>query len=226
MVQLTIKYDSLHDAQCFVNFVLDIKEKFRYGRQPIDLEKKLRPILLPAYHSFTPLTSQEEKVKAFNKILSDPTQNDFDEIQKMADSTIFAWNEYGHKMIDFLEKLYQKKFPFDYLTGLIETNGYCGYSSDLALVGILFKARMSRKFFCLLHELNHFMFHFCYGHLLPVLGEIRWHILKEAMITFSNPNSKGYPACQQIHSLFRANFRNYWKNLDQAVNAALPLLYQ
>lgn len=226
MVQLTVKYDPRHDAQTTVWFSLDIPEKHRYGRQLPDPEKKLRPILLPAYRAFTPETTQEEKISAFEKILSDPTQNDLDDLQRIAQNTMNAWNTYGHKMIDFLERLYQNKFPFNHVTGLIETRGGCGYDPDKATVGILFSNKRNKRLNFMLHEFNHYMFHSCYSHLLPVLGPIKWHILKEAMTVFSNPaEPEYYPACQKIRNMIRANFKNC-KNLDQAVNAALPLLYE
>lgn len=226
MVQLTVKYDPYHDAFCTVLFGLDIPTKHRYGRQLPDPEKKLRPILLPAYRALTPQTTQQEKIAAFEKILADPTQNDFDALQKIAQDTMDSWNAYGHRMINFLERLYQSKFPFNHITGLIETRGGCGYNPDEATVGILFSNKRNKRLNFMLHEFNHYMFHSCYSHLLPVLGEVKWHIIKEAMTIFSNPaEPEHYPACQKIRNVIRANFKN-WKSLNQAVNASLPLLYE
>lgn len=129
-----------------------------------------------------------------------------------------AWKIVGEQIMYSVENLYKRKFPFKNLRGYYTTLPIYPYSykSKYTYVGI--KEEIPEQLLSILHELNHFMFHHYFGHLQKELGHSKFHLIKESLTFFTNPEDPGLEDQKDLRELYASR---YWESIDEVIEAAV-----
>jgi len=215
---LDVKYSIEKDADTYVNFIFNFKS-FKHGRDDIQatLLAKLEPTLQDIIKNASNDTDAHEKISGYleAKYKEDPTVID-ESIKKLKT----AWDKVGKNIINSLEFLYGKSFPFDTVGAYITTNNIFPYNYEQRYFFVNYKF-LNSQLATAKHELNHFMFYRYYPHLKEKLSKEYFELLKESLSFFSNPDQEGKPNEQPLRELFLSKI---WSNLDEAVTAGVEYL--
>jgi hypothetical protein len=129
-----------------------------------------------------------------------------------------AWEVVGNQIMYSVENLYKRKFPFENLQGYYTTLPIYPYSykSKYTYVGI--KEEIPEQLLSILHELNHFMFHHYFGHLQEELGHNKFHLIKESLTFFTNPEDPGLKNQKNLRELYASR---YCESIDEIIEAVV-----
>lgn len=129
-------------------------------------------------------------------------------------------NKKQQEIIDLLEKIYQKKFPFTKIGVFITASFMCSYSYDEKWFRTGWRQTEEKHINTVRHELNHFMFYHYYLSKLVKLGvnKEKREILKEALAIFSNPEGNDKPAVKELEK-FLLTIKN--QSMDNIIKAAI-----
>lgn len=133
-------------------------------------------------------------------------------------------DEEKQNIIDLLQKIYQKPFPFEKITVYITTFSICPYnykdrwfmvSRNNSIAGFINTAK---------HELNHFMFYYYYSDKLmqQKISQEKREKLKEALAIFSNPEGNDKPDVKELETYLRTL---NGKTMDEVIDLSLESKY-
>ena len=128
------------------------------------------------------------------------------------------WEEKGRLVLQKLEDLYIKKFPFDGITIYLTSLPLCPYSYKDKFIYICLNYTAEKQISVLLHEFNHFMFYFYYSDLKDKLGHEKHELLKESLSYFSNPEQEGKPDEKELRNLYASK---NWENIDEIIKSTV-----
>ncbi|MBM4401733.1 MAG: hypothetical protein FJ044_00615 [Candidatus Cloacimonetes bacterium] len=94
-------------------------------------------------------------------------------------------NENAVKIIEKLEKTYNKPFPFNEVAVYITTANIHPYNYEEKWFMSGRNQSEQGHLRTAMHELNHFMFYYYYPHLKDKLGNEKFEILKEALAIYT-----------------------------------------
>ncbi|MBD3366268.1 hypothetical protein GF360_02900 [candidate division WWE3 bacterium] len=129
-----------------------------------------------------------------------------------------AWQVVGNQIIYTVESLYKRKFPFKNLIGFYTTLPIYPYSYENKYTYVGLNEEIPEQLMSILHELNHFMFHHYFGHLRDKLKYKKFHLIKESLTFFTNPEDPGLKNQEDLRVLYASK---YWENIDDAISAAV-----
>jgi len=199
-MQFLIDYSQEKDVQNYLN----AGWKFTYikhGRE--DIQERL----LQNYPQDFKTKLLEAKTKATaEKVIKnflDSRPENFKRITKLVIRVCqLVLDEEKQNIIDLLQRIYQKPFPFEKITVYITTFPICPYnykdrwfmvSRNNSIAGFINTAK---------HELNHFMFYYYYSDKLvqQKISQEKREKLKEALAIFSNPEGNNKPNIKELES--------------------------
>lgn len=133
-------------------------------------------------------------------------------------------DEEKQNIIDLLQKIYQKPFPFDKITVYITTFPISPYNykehwfmvnRNSSVAGFINTAK---------HELNHFMFYHYYLDKLiqQKISQEKREKLKEVLVIFSNPEGNDKPDIKDLETYLKTLSG---KTMDEIINLALESKY-
>ena len=197
-MRFLVTYSQEKDLQNYLNagwrFVYP-----RYGRE------KIQEKLLQNY----PQWFKDKLLKAKTKTAAEKTIKNFldsrpEEFKEITDLVAKVCpqvlNEKKQNIINLLQEIYQKPFPFDKITVYITTFPINPYhyeerwfmvNRDSSIAGFINTAK---------HELNHFMFYYYYLEKLiqQKVPQEKREKLKEALVIFSNPEGSNKPDVKDL----------------------------
>jgi hypothetical protein len=115
-------------------------------------------------------------------------------------------NDHQTEIVELLESVYSKKFPFDTITVFLTSLGICPYNYEERW----FMSRRSNSveghIDTTKHELNHFMFYYYYLDSLIQKGLPKEKIekLKEALAILTNPEGNNKPDVKELEEYIKS----------------------
>jgi hypothetical protein len=151
-------------------------------------------------------------------------------LQPLADDMNKAWVRIEKEFMRRLEKIFHKPFPYRSVQGILSSAKRFGYRIEERWFGV---SMFSNKFVGLdiaMHELSHFMFHYCYGRYLAkqkLTSSQAWAI-KEAFTVLLNiefddlrfNTDFGYPEHKSLRWAIRQSWTSH-RDIDVAFQAAI-----
>lgn len=197
-MNIKIEYSFKRDVDNYLDALYSFRW-IKHGRK--DIQESL---LKPFPNDFkTALKESENKDKARDTIYKFLEQDLGGRRKKylgVAKELETEWASSSSKVVQKLEKVYGKKFPFKSITVYLSSIPICPYNFSKRWIMIFAGTTTKRQIDILTHELNHFMFLYHFGNLKEELGNKKFESLKESLTVFTNPEEKGYPNQQKIRS--------------------------
>lgn len=128
------------------------------------------------------------------------------------------------EIINLLESVYQKKFPFDEITVFLTSLGICPYNYEEKWFMSCRSNTLEWHLNTAKHELNHFMFYFYYLDSLTKKGLLNEKIekLKEAFAILTNSESNNKPDIKELEEYIKSlKGQSTDKIVDLCLNSGL-----
>lgn len=217
-MKFLVDYSQEKDIQNYLNagwrFIY-----LKYGRENIQ-ERLLQNYPLEFKTKLLEVKTKEAAKKIVKDFLDTHPDNFKHTMELVIKTCQQILDEEKQNIIDLLQKIYQKPFPFDKITVYITTFSINPYNykdhwfmvnRNSSVVGFINTAK---------HELNHFMFYYYYLNKLKqqeVSLEKR-EKLKEALAIFSNPEGNDKPDIKDLESYLKTFSGN---TMNEIINLAL-----
>ena len=221
-MQFLVNYSQEKDIQNYLN----AGWKFTYAKHG---RKDLPEKLLQNY----PQEFKNRLLEAKTKIVAekivkdflDSRSEDFKRITKLVIKVCQeVLDEEKQNIIDLLQEIYQKPFPFEKITVYITTFPICPYNYEERWFMVYRNMNIPGFINTAKHELNHFMFYYYYLDKLikqKVSLEKR-EKLKEALGIFSNPEGNDKPKVKELESYLKTL---KGKAMDEIISLAIKSKY-
>ena len=217
-MRLNVEYSTEKDVQTHLNLGFKFNALAHGRKNPReDLLNKYNPELKKI---ILDSTSEEEAKEQITKYLTKYKRENEDKIKRGIKRLEDEWEIVGDAIINSLENLYKKPWPFEEITVYLTTNKIFQYNYEkryfFADIDYLLPQLSIAK-----HELNHFMFYYYYPNLIDKLGKEKYELLKESLTYFSNPEQRGKPNEDGLRKLYSTRI---WENLDKAIMEGVKFL--
>lgn len=184
-----------------------------YGRKGIQ-EKLLKPFPKEYKDNLAKAKTKEEAVKVIKNFL-DSLPNTFKNVTPIIVRGVEQLlNEEADKIVEKLEKAYNKPLPFDGITVYITTANIHPYDYEERWFMSGRNQSEQGHLRTAIHELNHFMFYYYYPHLKDKLGNEKYEIIKEALAIFTNPEGTDKPTVEKLEQYLK---RYLDKTIDEVI---------
>lgn len=218
-MKLKITYSLEKEIDNYINSLYSFRWH-KHGRNDIQ-EKLLSPFPEDFKKNLKNAKSEKEARAVVREFRSQNLQKTRESYKKIATVLEKAWEREGEKIINKLEKVYGKKFPFSSLTIYLSSIPICPYNYKEKWIMMFANTSSENQLRIILHELNHFMFYYYFANLRRELGEEKFESLKEALTVLTNPEEKGYPSQKELRKWLKSQKgtiseileRKEWKKL-------------
>lgn len=218
-MNLKITYSIEKDVKNHLDGVFEFKH-LKHGRENIR-EKLLSQLDLKLKKEVESSKNAEDAGLRIQTFLNEWESKNHQKIENAIKNLENKWKEKGEFVLQKLESLYKKEFPFDNITIYLTSLPLCPYSYKDKFIYVYLNDIPEKQINVLLHELNHFMFYFYYPELKEKLGHEKYELLKESLSYFSNPEQEGKPNEKDLRKLYSSK---NWDDLDEAINNAVSFL--
>lgn len=216
-MKLNVEYSLEKDLWNYTRFLHNTGYSYGVENKNDSIIKKL-PV--EVQEIFNSNESNELKSEKLFKYLNTKYKIKKSDIEENIQRLKKTWEEVEDQILYSLEKLFNKKFPFEETTAFITTNVICPYNYEKRYFFVQ-KLPVVVQLNTIMHELNHFMFYYYYNELEHKLGNNNYELLKESLTFFTNPFQIGYPDEKDLRILYKSK---KWKNIDEIINSAINLL--
>lgn len=182
----------------------------RYGRKSIQ-EKLLKPFPKEYKDNLAKAKTREAAVEVIKDYFVARSKSFNNLMPIVAKGVETLLNDGKTKIIDKLEKVYNKSFPFEKVTVYLTTAFIHPYNYEEGWFMTGYFSDMTRHISTATHELNHFMFYYYYPHLKDKIGNEKYEILKEALAIYTNPEGTDKPTVKKLEQYFK-------KHLDKTID--------
>jgi len=197
-MQLKVTYSFERDINNYVDSLYHFRWD-KHGREDLQ-ENLLKPFPYVFKKALKESVNKEAAEKVIEKYLLKNINRRRKTFLSVAKNLKIAWKENKTSIINNLEKIYGKNFPFKSLTVYLSSIPICPYNFNERWIYIFAGTSTQRQLRILTHELNHFMFLYYFGSLKDNIGNSNFESLKEALTVFTNPEEPGYPAQQKLRT--------------------------
>lgn len=220
-MQFIVEYSLEKDINIYLDALWQPKG-VNYGKTHYEIAQKDYPI-----EFLDSVKNAQTREKAYDVVLKYFEQTRNSKYQEWSDF-VAKWfnkilNEDQNIIINRLEKLYNQKFPFEKINVYLGTFVSCPYNYDEKWYVVGRNYNLWGLLNTSTHELNHFMFYFCFKEKLIKLGYERKQIeyLKEAfaVLTSNNPQNENK---EKLDVLPLQNF--VYENKDKSVDEIIDLV--
>ncbi len=191
----------------------------KHGRE--DMEKRLLKYFPEKFNKNLKNAQTKEKATTTIKSYLDNLPQSFnDQTTILIIGIEKILNDHQTEIVNLLESIYQKPFPFKVITVFLTTLSICPYNYEEKW----FMSRRSNSIDGHInttkHELNHFMFYYYYQDRLKKqsLPEEKIEKIKEALAILTNPEGNNKPDIKELE-IFIQTQKN--KTLDQIIELSL-----
>lgn len=198
-MKLVVQYSLEKD----VNNIRKSVFKFRYRKYGRENMQKILFKHLPrqAQKEISGIKSEKEFIRKITQVLRENQKQNPIIFKQKADDLEKLWKKTGDKIINKLEKIYQKPFPFEKITVNLGSIPICPYNFKKRWIMVYANTPSSSQLEIIEHELNHFMFYFYHNDLKDNIGIEKFESLKESLTVFTDSSKKkGYPDHQKLRN--------------------------
>lgn len=220
-MDIAVRYSPETDLENYISKIF-FGTKYDYGRTDLR-EKLLKDCSEEVRALFSDDLVETELRSRLLHILRTEYERRPEWYEKKIQDLAWVWGQVGSQVEYALARMYGRPFPFagDTLTVNFTTLFICPYRYEERMIFCAVKQPNVQQVATVLHELNHFMFYYYFGHLRSSLSEGDYELLKESLTFFSSPDRPGYPAEKPLRELYLSK---QWGSLDEAVEAGMELL--
>ncbi|MDP3764061.1 MAG: hypothetical protein Q8Q95_00360 [bacterium] len=218
-MNLKITYSIEKDTKNHLDGVFEFKH-LKHGRENIR-EKLLSQLDSKLRKEIENSKNKEDAGVRIKTFLNEWEIKNHQKIENVIKNLENKWEEKGGLVLQKLENLYKKEFPFDNITIYLTSLSLCPYSYKDKFIYIYLNDTPEKQIKVLLHELNHFMFYFYYLNLKDKLGYEKYELLKESLSYFSNPEQKGKPNEKGLRNLYASK---QWGSIDEVIKEGKDFL--
>jgi len=221
-VKFIVLYSEEKDISNYLN-ALWKSSRVDYGKSHYEIGKKYLPI-----EFLDSLKNAPSKIKAieiiknyWKNIRSSTFTNNSQLLSKWFGS--FLNNEGNERIIERLENIYQKKFPFKQVNVYLTTFFSCPYNYEENWFMVNRNSSLLWLLSTSIHELNHFMFYYYFNQNLEKQGfsiSQREH-LKEALAILTSDDSKENQDKPQVIPIQNFIKENKDKSIDKIIELIL-----
>ena len=221
-MKFIVSYSREKDINNYLNSVWKFSYQ-KHGREGME-NKLLKWFSEDFKEKIVSAQTREEATVVIESYLDNLPQSFKDQTPVIVIGVEKILNDCQAEIVDLLESVYGKKFPFETITVFLTSLGICPYNYDE-------KWFMSRRSNSIeghvdttKHELNHFMFYYYYSNVLAKKGLPNDKIekLKEAFAILTNPEGNNKPEVKELEKYIKSlNGRSTDQIIELCLNSNL-----
>lgn len=200
-MKIKVEYSLEKEAVNYLNSLYQFRW-MKHRRKDIR-ERLLKPLPDEFKKELSSAKDDREAEKIIKSYLKEEESQRKEKYKKIAQQLQVVWSNNERQVIAKLEKLYENKVPFDEIDVYLSSIPICPYNYKEKWIMVFANTEVDRQIRIIIHELNHFMFYHYFGFIKEELGKEKFESIKEALIVFTNPEEKGYPAQQNLRNWLR-----------------------